>query len=56
MEWPQITMIVLWFLNICIYASKNGEPREDNYDLGTTLAAIALSAFLLYHGGFFSGV
>ena len=41
MEWPQITVLVVWFIRICVNASMNGKPKEaTNYDLGSTILMI----------------
>lgn len=51
--WPQGIMLALLFLSICVHASKNGQPREGHYDLGTALLSAAITVGLLFWGGFF---
>jgi hypothetical protein len=50
---PQIIMIVLYALGLAVTAEKHGEPRS-NHNLGSQAVATAISAGLLYWGGFFS--
>lgn len=59
MGWPQWTWIVLVGLSWLITLCKHGQPRvnkdgvPDKYDAGLHTAALGLSIFLLWQGGFF---
>ncbi|MES3155028.1 hypothetical protein [Sphingomonas faeni] len=52
--WPQGIYLALFFLSVCLHASKNGQPRTGTYDLGTALISAAICISLLWWGGFFS--
>ena len=55
MGWPQIAMIVFMGVALGISMAKNGESKG-NYSVGWTLVAVALEAWILYEGNFFSPV
>lgn len=55
MGWPQIAMIVFMGVAIGISLAKNGEPKG-NHSAGWTLFAVALEAWILYEGNFFSSI
>lgn len=52
--WPEGLILLIIFLNICLAASYNGQPRKGTYNLGLQLFGSAISVSLLYWGGFFS--
>lgn len=52
--WPEGILLALMFLTLCTHATKNGQPREDNYDLGTAMINAGLVLCLLWWGGFFA--
>lgn len=52
--WPEGILLSLLFLAVCQHASKNGQPRDGRYDLGTALLAAAINIGLLWWGGFFA--
>lgn len=51
--WPQIIILVSLGVHLGQVLIHYGEPRKEPYN-GSDLAGIAISAFLLYMGGFFS--
>lgn len=53
-DWPQGIMLAIVFLNICVHASRNGEPRDGHYDLGASMLSAAITIGLLWWGGFFA--
>lgn len=55
LHWPQITLLILVFLQICIHMGKHGEPRG-TYNGGWRLLDAASLMILLYFGGFFTEV
>ena len=54
MHAPQIVWLALAFLSIGISIAKHGEPQE-NYSFPLKMIGIALGAWILYWGGFFTG-
>jgi len=52
--WPEAIILIIMFLNVCIDASKNGQPRTDKHNLGLRLFGVAVSLVLLVWGGFFA--
>lgn len=56
MQWPQITMIVLYGLNIGISCAKDGQPKEGKYSGITAIISCVIAAWILYQGGFFGPV
>ncbi len=52
LEWPQITLLVLFFVEALFQAAKHGEPR-DNYCIGSWLFGFLILFSLLIAGGFF---
>ena len=53
MEWPQIILISIVFLNLGVRAAKHGEPRGD-HNVGVAIIDVALLFSLLWWGGFFN--
>lgn len=53
MDWPQIVWIVLTAIGCGFAIALHGQPRK-SVDAGSFLLGQALSAWLLYMGGFFS--
>ena len=51
--WPQGIYLALVFIRICIFASKNGQPRTGHFDLGAAIFMSSCFLGLLYWGGFF---
>ena len=54
MEWPQITILILYFLHLCIAFSKHGEPKDSNYNAGVAMFDVGAYIAILYFGGFFN--
>lgn len=54
MRAPQIIMIALFAINLCLNAYLHGKPREGKYSFWTTLIGQAMKVGLLLWGGFFS--
>ena len=52
MQWPQITMIVLYAMSAGMAMVQHGAPKG-NHSIWWTLAGIGLSIWLLTSGGFF---
>jgi len=53
MEWPQITMIVLFCIRLYKHAENHGQPLKYNkYDFGSAVAYISITSTILYFGGF----
>jgi high-affinity Fe2+/Pb2+ permease len=52
MKWPQITLIVLWALNIGMTMREHGKSKIEKANVWTTLFSLAIVATLLYYGGF----
>lgn len=53
MEWPQITWIILVFFGLLTNATKDGQPKVENYNFGLYLISAAIGFILLKCGGFF---
>lgn len=53
MGWPQITILVLVFLEFVGALSKHGEPRPP-YNAGLTLLGSGILLVVLWWGGFFA--
>lgn len=53
-SWPQWTWCVLTLLTLMIFASKNGQPREDKYNFAVRFVGVLISIFILSFGGFFA--
>lgn len=53
MNWPQITLIVLFALGLGLEMAKHGQPQGD-HNFWTTAIATALQVGLLIAGGFFN--
>lgn len=53
-QWPQWVVASIYFIRIIVNGCNNGEPRksDNNYDFSISLIAVAVSAFVLYKGGF----
>lgn len=51
MQWPQITMIVLFAMSIGVSMATHGQTKVTS--LWSTLLAAAIELWILYEGGFF---
>lgn len=51
--WPEWTWIALAFLALFIHAAMHGKPVAGNYNFMVKVLSIALTAFILFMGGFF---
>mgnify|MGYP003176903942 FL=1 len=54
MNWPQITLIILFAFGLGVTAIRHGEPRNDKYSFWWQLAGKLVIVWLLWCGGFFS--
>ncbi|KFK92742.1 MULTISPECIES: transglycosylase SLT domain-containing protein [unclassified Serratia (in: enterobacteria)] len=54
MNWPQITWIVAVTLGLGMSIAKHGEPRTGKFSFWWQLFGAAVTAWLLWSGGFFS--
>jgi len=52
MNTPQIVIIVLFTISICVNALKHGEKNNTEYSLWWCLLRVALWSSVLYWGGF----
>ena len=52
MEWPQITMIALYGINLGVGLVSHGKPREGNHNFFSFLISTIIAATVLYYGGF----
>lgn len=52
MGWPQITLLVLYFVALMCSFRDDGKPRS-NESFGRTLLSVLINLFLLWEGGFF---
>ena len=53
MNWPQITLLILCFMGICMAWYGHGKTETKKGNARTTMIALAINLFLLYMGGFF---
>lgn len=51
---PQIIWIVLLALGLGISIQQHGQPKTGHHNFGVSLLGAALSAGILYWGGFFT--
>jgi len=51
---PQMIIVALWFIGLGIQTQKHGKPQTGRHNFWTSLAAVAITAALLWWGGFFS--
>ena len=51
---PQILMIFILSLSVIVHIVKNGEPMDIRYDGVANFIAKAITAGILYAGGFWS--
>lgn len=51
---PQIIWFILAGANLAVNLVRHGEPREDNYNIWTSLISFVVACVLLYFGGFFN--
>jgi hypothetical protein len=55
--WPQYTILALTGLGFGYNLARYGEPKKpDKYDMSDLLIAPGISLWILYMGGFFSGL
>jgi len=54
MEWPQITMIVLYAINILVSAALHGMPKTGKNNVLATIIGTGLGVWILYEGGFWT--
>lgn len=52
-HWPQITELALMGISIGVAVAKHGEPKREKHNAPATIIAMAVSAAILYYGGFF---
>jgi hypothetical protein len=55
-EWPQITMALIYTLNLVLGVIFDGDRKTGKYSAGVSVATIVISAALLYFGGFWTVV
>ena len=53
MNWPQITIIVLWAIGAYEALIDHGKPKDGKHNFYVTLASTGIGIFVLYSGGFF---
>lgn len=53
--WPQFTVAGLMLINLGISMARFGEPKRDSYGITDVLIGPAITAWLLYMGGFWTG-
>ena len=56
MNFAQILAILLYGAELGMDAYRHGEPKEGEHNFFITAIAIALSAAILYWGGFWDGM
>ena len=54
MNAPQITIIVLYAMQIGIALVKHGEPRKEKYSVWTTMLGTLIGVAILWWGGFWN--
>ena len=54
-NWPQITWGILTGIVLLAYVVMDGKPRTGQWSLAMGLLGTAVSATLLYFGGFWEG-
>lgn len=54
MEWPQITLIVLFCIRLFIHADRHGERVNAKYDFFGSLIYVVVNSIILYFGGFWT--
>lgn len=54
-HWPQITILILYGLQLLIGAAEHGKPKTGENNLFVSIIAVALSFWILWSGGFFTG-
>lgn len=52
MNWPQITMAVLYAIGVGFSIAKHGEPRTGTHNMWNSLISVLLGIWLLNEGGF----
>jgi hypothetical protein len=52
MHWPQITMIVLFAINISVRLALHTLPHTDKKEVFATLLGTVINIVILYCGGF----
>lgn len=52
LEWPQVVMLALYFIQIGFSLSKHGEPKTGKHNFFVSVIATAIGAWILYKGGF----
>jgi hypothetical protein len=53
MQWPQITIIVLWGIRLLVVANMHGKPKDGFYSLPENMVNVGVTFTLLWFGGFF---
>ena len=53
---PQLLFVALIVFGDMIHLIRNGEPRDDRYNVWISLLGTAITVSLLYWGGFFDGL
>lgn len=54
MEWPQITVIVVWILGLVMHGANHGKLMEQKYNFFIKQIAVSIWVWLLYMGGFWT--
>lgn len=57
LHWPQVTMMILMILSVGYALAKDGEPKpsDEKYSFVSQVFWKAVSAAILYYGGFWTG-
>ena len=54
MHLPQVLLIIIYAISILLIATKQGKPKEGNYNIIEALVATGITFGLLIWGGFFN--
>jgi hypothetical protein len=52
--WPQYVMVGVFGINMLLHAALNGRAMDRKYCAGCQVTNVAISAFILWAGGFWS--
>lgn len=52
MKTPEIILLILWLIDLCLFAHLHGRPRE-NYNFWAKLISVIILFFLLRWAGLF---
>ena len=53
-EWPQYVILGIFTINMLFHAALNGNDMSRKYCAGCQLTNVAITAFVLWAGGFWS--